>query len=227
MWWDRAGTARHSQGTEGEKHPAPESDVFGDASSTRGRQEGISSRAWDPVGSPALVPRQQLRAPRAIPRGLRGRAGWAQGEDTEGSRGKVKHEGPAPPAPGKPSLKGEDGAAELGGAFWGSQGHFSERARSGTVSRQACRSAATHGTAPVIPVPPKPAWLQEPPLSPCIGNGGGGSRKRCFSHPTPPRETPARSHGEGGAAEGEMGKGGQSRARPRASDKQRGKLGQV
>lgn len=65
------------------------------------------------------------------------------------------------------------------------------------MSREACRSATTHSTAPVIPVPPKPARLQDLPLSPCIGNGGGGSRKHCFSHPTPPRETPARSHGEG------------------------------
>lgn len=79
---------------------------------------------WDPVGSPALVPSQQLQAPRAIPRGLRGQAGWAQGEDKEGSRGKVKQEGPAPPVLGKPSLEGEDGAAELGGWFGGSQGHF-------------------------------------------------------------------------------------------------------
>lgn len=141
---------------------------------------------WDPVGSPALVPSQQLQAPRAIPRGLRGQAGWAQGEDKEGSRGKVKQEGPAPPVLGKPSLEGEDGAAELGGWFGGSQGHFSERARGRKVSREACRSATTHSTAPVIPVPPKPARLQDLPLSPCIGNGGGGSRKHCFSHSTPP-----------------------------------------
>lgn len=156
------------------------------------------------------------------------RPGWVgTGGGQGGEQGEGETRGTGTSSAGETQFGGRGWSCRAGGRFGGSQGHFSERARGGKVSREACRSATTHSTAPVIPVPPKPAWLQDLPLSPCIGNGGGGSRKHCFSHPTPPKGNPCSKPRRRGAPEGEMGKGGQSRAQPRASDKQRGKLGQV
>lgn len=190
-------SSRHTAGAwpgqgGGETLGPHEPDILGGLPAPGERRKEISSRARETLQSAPVFASKQLpitlqstvsssrakRAPWVAAQGpwLDG-AGW--GDEMERGR---KPERPAPPAVGKPSFKGEEGAASLQSRGDPGSSQEGQPVCGGRmVSREACRGIATHSTAPTHPRRPwshHPAWLRDPPSCPFIGNGGGGSQKR-------------------------------------------------